>query len=158
MPVKIKRLRNMKFSRAGWIITVALSGLVPGNDSPQAETDEDKPAAPASPPAVNPARPGPRADRLSAMAETFKLTDAQKEKIKPILEEETKQIKALRDDKNVPRENKVSKYLEIRQATHDKIRPILNPEQAKQFDKNRGVRQGAPPAAPAPAAPAPEKK
>src|SRR5947208_12154018 len=142
----------MKLSRAGWIAALALSGLVAGNVMAQPDKKDDKPAAPASPPTVG--RPGPRADRLSAMAETLKLTDPQKEKIKPILEEETKQIKALRDDKTIPRENRVSKYLEIRQATHDKIKPILTPEQAKQFDKNPRTPPGTPPpAAPGPGSP-----
>jgi protein CpxP len=150
----------MNFRKTGWMmLALALSGPMASNIMAQAEKKEDKPAAP---PVVNGAKPAPRADRLSSMAETLKLTDAQKEKIKPILEDETKQIKTLRDDKTVPRENRVTKYLEIRKATHDKIRPILDPEQAKQFDKNRGVAAGgraATPAPPAPAAgPAPEKK
>src|SRR5678815_1812714 len=117
----------MNFRKAGWImLALALSGPMASNMMAQADKKEDKPAA--APPVVNGAKPAPRADRLSSMAETLKLTDAQKEKIKPILEDETKQIKALRDDKTVARENRVSKYLEIRKATHDKIRPILDPE------------------------------
>jgi Spy/CpxP family protein refolding chaperone len=145
----------MKFSRAVCIAAVALSGLVPGNIMAQAEKKEDKPAAPTGPPTLT--RPAPRPDALSAMAELLKLTEPQKEKIKPILEEQTKQIRALRDDKTIPRENRASKYLEIRQATHDKIKPILTPEQAKVFDKNRGTPPGSPrPAAPAPTLP--EKK
>lgn len=142
----------MKFSRASWIVTVTLSGMLASSAFAQAEKKEDKPAP--QPPAVG-TKVSPRADRLASMTESLKLTDAQREKIKPILEDETKQIKALREDQSVAKENRMTKYREIRKATHDKIRPILNPEQAKQWDSNRGV-IGARPPAPAPApAPAP---
>ena len=144
----------MKFSRAGWIVAVALGGMVASSAFAQAEKKEDK-SIPQPPVVKDGTKVSPRADRLASMTESLKLTDAQREKIKPILEDETKQIKALREDQSVAKENRMAKYRDIRKATHDKIRTVLNPEQAKQWDSNRGVIGARPPA---PAQGAPEKK
>lgn len=77
------------------------------------------------------------AERLKRMGERLELTDDQKGKIKPILEEEFKELKALRDNKDLSRAQKRDKLKELREKYHDQIKQILTPEQQKKVDEMR---------------------
>lgn len=93
-----------------------------------------------APPAQNPATGrqqmgGSPANRLQHMAQQLNLTDAQKAKIKPILQDEAQQLKALRNDMSITRQQFRDKIQEIRQATRAKIEPILTPEQVTKLPK-----------------------
>ena len=72
--------------------------------------------------------------RLERMSQVLNLTSEQKHKIKPILENESKQMQTLRDDTSMSREERFSKMREIRQNTISQIKPILNPDQQKQYE------------------------
>lgn len=140
---------------------LALSGVMAGNVFGQAEKKPEAPApaAPAAPPA--PAVPpgskvAARPDQLASMTEVLKLTEEQRAKIKPILDEQTKQINAIRADKNTPLQERTAKYQQLRKASHEKVRAVLTPEQAEKWDKMRGV--GVRPPAPNAPPSAPEKK
>ena len=67
--------------------------------------------------------------RLAWLSDKLKLTDDQKSQIKPILEDEHKQLAALREDSSLSREQKRAKFREIHTSTFDKIRPILTDQQ-----------------------------
>jgi hypothetical protein len=73
--------------------------------------------------------------QLDRLSNQLQLTDGQKEKIKPILEDQAKQFSALQQDTSVSHQDKFSKFQEIRQDTFSQIRPILNSDQQKKLDK-----------------------
>jgi len=73
-------------------------------------------------------------DRLKMMSEALALTDAQKEKIKPIIADEAAALKALRDDTSVTEDARRGKMRDIRQAHAAKIRAVLTPQQQAKFD------------------------
>lgn len=76
-------------------------------------------------------------ERLRYMARKLQLTEEQKGQIKPILQDEFKQMKALREDTSLSREQKREKMQDIHNAAYEKIKPILTPEQQKKHDEMR---------------------
>ena len=92
---------------------------------------------PAAQPAAGPQQPGQRArmrrdwveDRLERMSRRLNLTDEQKAKIRPILQDEQKQMKALREDASVSQEQRREKARQIRNSNQRQIDEILTPEQ-----------------------------
>ncbi len=88
--------------------------------------------------------------RLQGMTKQLNLSDAQQQQIKPILENESKQMQAVREDSSVAPEDRRSKMMQIRQDTSSQIKPILNADQQKQFEEmmnrqGRGRGPGQPP-------------
>jgi Spy/CpxP family protein refolding chaperone len=79
---------------------------------------------------------------LARMTQQLHLTDEQQAKIKPILEEQHKQMMALRQDTSMSREDRRAKFQEIRKQTFEKMNPILTAEQQKQFQQMRRERRG----------------
>ncbi len=91
-------------------------------------------------------------ERLDAMAKQLNLTDEQKTKIKPILEQEHEKMQTLRQDTSLSREDRMSKMMDIRKSTSEEIKKVLTPDQQKKFDEmrpmgpgGRGRPQGPPP-------------
>lgn len=74
-------------------------------------------------------------NRLQRLSQKLNLTDAQKNSIKPILENENKQMKALHDDTSIARQDKWAKMQDIHKNTFDQIRPVLNPDQQAKLDQ-----------------------
>ena len=81
------------------------------------------------------AHKGPRGDRFKMLVEKLNLTDDQKAKIKPILEDEMKAIKAIRDDASIEREAKWTKIRDVVQSHNTQIIPLLTPEQQKKLEE-----------------------
>jgi len=81
-----------------------------------------------------------RGDRMQKMADKLNLTDAQKAKIKPIMENAMQQMKALRDNDKLTREQKRDKMRAIHQATQAKINPILTAAQRQQLAQMKAQR------------------
>lgn len=77
------------------------------------------------------------AERLKRMEGRLGLSEEQKGKIAPILEEEAKEIKALRNDTTLTRIQKQEKMREIRDAYHGKIGEQLTAEQRQKADAMR---------------------
>ena len=71
--------------------------------------------------------------RLQHMTQMLNLTGEQQEKIKPILENESTQMQALRSDTSLSREDRMTKMKQIRENTASQINPILTPDQQKQY-------------------------
>ncbi len=119
-------------------ILVFLGLVAFAQDSTQAPPQN----APASPRhmALDPAA------RLQHMAKYLNLTDDQKAKIQPILENEAQQLKALHADTSLTPDQRRAKALEIHQASRGQIEPILTPEQVAKLPKpgmgpgHRGMR------------------
>jgi hypothetical protein len=148
----------MKLTKTLFVILTASCALFVSSLAAQ-DKKEEKPAA--APPVV---RPSGVPDRSAALAKFLGLSDEQRTKIKPILDDEMAQTRALRDDKTLTPQARMAKSREIREQTSTKIKPLLNPEQLEKWDKmrprpaapgtpaNPGVPVPAPKAAPAPPA------
>ena len=86
--------------------------------------------------------PGPMGpeQQLGWLSDQLKLTDDQKAKIKPILEDEHKQLSALRGDTSLSREEKQAKFKQIHTSAYEQINPILTEQQQatlKQIQQQR---------------------
>lgn len=79
--------------------------------------------------------------QLARMTKQLKLTDAQQTRIKPILEEQHKEMMALRQDTSMTREERFAKFREIRKQTFEKIHPILTSEQQKELKEMQQMRR-----------------
>lgn len=71
--------------------------------------------------------------QLQSLSEKLTLTDDQKAKIKPILEDQMKQMKALHEDTSLSAEQKRDKMKSIHDTSHEQINAVLTPEQQTKF-------------------------
>ncbi len=72
---------------------------------------------------------------LDHMSKELNLTDDQKTKIKPILEEQTKQMQDVRQSTSTSPEDRRAKMKQIHENTMSQIRPILNSDQQKKLEE-----------------------
>jgi Spy/CpxP family protein refolding chaperone len=97
--------------------------------------------APAAPPAPDAgARPHPMMRhmmqrRLEFLTEKLNLTEDQRTKIKAIWKQSAGQVKALRDEASLAREDLRAKADAMRKANRDQVRAVLTPEQQAIFDQ-----------------------
>jgi protein CpxP len=76
-----------------------------------------------------------RADaELSDLSQKLSLTDDQKAKIKPILDDQSTKIHALKKDTTMAKDDQKANSKTIRDASSQKIRGLLTPDQQKTFD------------------------
>jgi hypothetical protein len=78
-----------------------------------------------------------RADQLQTIADELKLSDEQKEKIRPIVREQARKVRELRQDKDLSRQDRLAKFKELRESTAEKLKPILSAEQLEKWQKLR---------------------
>ena len=128
----------MKTKYAGLATILALGSLLGFGPVTQAQEkkDEKKDEPKVETPAPRRAA-GRQAlqDRLKHVAEELKLTDEQKEKLKPAFHEEAEKLKTLRADTNASRKDKVAKLREIQEATNAKLAAVLTDEQKEKWEK-----------------------
>ena len=74
-----------------------------------------------------------RAGQLERLTKELNLTDEQKTQVKPILDEQSKQMRATQEDTSLSQDQKREKMKQIHQTTHSQINDILTPEQQKKF-------------------------
>lgn len=103
---------------------VAVTSLRAGGEA----ATEEQPAPPAHP-------------RFDELAQKLGLNDEQKAQIKPILEKEAADLRALRDDDSLRRGQRIRKARGIMKSSTEEIRAHLTPEQQKQFDQLREERK-----------------
>ena len=72
--------------------------------------------------------------QLKGLTEQLNLTKDQQDKIKPILEDQQKQMKELRDASNGERPD-MAKMRDIRTKHNDEIRAVLTSDQQTKFDE-----------------------
>lgn len=77
---------------------------------------------------------GQHASRLETLSKELNLTDEQKTKLKPILEDAGKQMRGVRDDTSLTQDQKRDKMKQLRESTDSQINGILTPEQQKKFE------------------------
>ena len=78
-----------------------------------------------------------RAEMFRRLGEELKLSDAQKEKLMPLLREEGEKMRVLQADTKLSREEKMAKFKELRESASAKTKTILTPEQQEKWEKIR---------------------
>jgi protein CpxP len=68
-------------------------------------------------------------DRLRRMSKELNLTDDQKEKIRPILQEEAQQSKSVQSDSSLTDQQRRKKMREIHKTYEPQVQAVLTPEQ-----------------------------
>jgi protein CpxP len=86
-----------------------------------------------NPPAQSEMHQGQHGNRLEWLSKELNLTDEQKAKVKPILEDQEKQMHAIREDSSLSQDQKHEKMMQIHETTHSQINGILTPDQQKKF-------------------------
>ena len=107
---------------------IALGSAVAFAPLARAETSDAKPTRVA-------ARKAGAHDRLQHIADVLQLTDDQKAKVKPIFQDEAQKMKALGQDTNLSKQDRMAKLKVIHQDTTAKIKPILTAEQLVKWNK-----------------------
>lgn len=87
------------------------------------------------------------ADRAKAITDELKLTREQQEKLRPLLQEEGKKMRAIYQDPKLSRDEKMARLKESRAALRKKLERILTPAQLEKWDKltARRTQRGARP-------------
>jgi len=115
------------------ILAMVLLGIKVGSSAPLPQAGEHQGWH------RGPGQMGPEQE-LGWLSDKLKLTPDQKSKIQPILEEEHKQLSALREDTSLSREEKRAKFKQIHTNAYDQINPILTEQQQatlKQLQQQR---------------------
>jgi len=71
--------------------------------------------------------------RLEEMSKQLNLTDDQRTKLKPILQDEAQQLQAVHNDASLSQDQKKAKAKEIHAASKPQINSVLTPDQQKQW-------------------------
>ncbi len=145
------------FGRSGrntLLATILLAALFSVGSAVNNAFGQDNQEAPPPPPAQGDQQPGPGMgrnmgrrpmmsvdDQLKHLTKKLKLSDEQQTKLKPILEDQHKQMDQLREDSSLSRQDKFSKMQEIRQNSDTQIKSVLNEDQQKNFDKMHAEQQ-----------------
>jgi protein CpxP len=87
---------------------------------------------------------------LQMLSEKLNLTDDQKAKVKPVLQDQMQQMKAVREDSSLSEEQKRTKMKSIHESMHEQINAVLTPEQQVKFkqmkqeemQKHKGMEEG----------------
>jgi Spy/CpxP family protein refolding chaperone len=88
-------------------------------------------------------RNGESADQhLQTLSERLNLTDDQKAKLKPILEDKMKQMKAVHEDSSLSPDQKRTKMKSIHDSLHEQINAVLTPEQQTKFKQMQQEHMG----------------
>jgi len=76
-------------------------------------------------------------DQLKHLSTMLNLSDDQQAKLKPILEDQHKQMQQLWNDNLMSRQDRFSKMRELRENADTQIKGVLNDDQQKKFDQMR---------------------
>jgi Spy/CpxP family protein refolding chaperone len=81
--------------------------------------------------------------RMQNLSRQLNLTDAQKEKIRPLVKHEMERIKEVRSNSSLTQGEARRRIRRIRQTTNQQIAEFLTPDQKKQLEEIREERRGA---------------
>lgn len=135
-------------SNSRWSILTILVLLAAGLTF--AQTSQE-PQAPTPDKHVGMHHNGESADQhLQMLSEKLNLTDDQKAKLRPILQDQMQQMKAAREDSSLSQEQKRAKMKSIHESLHEQINAVLTPEQQAKFtqmrqeqmEKHKGMKEG----------------
>lgn len=72
-------------------------------------------------------------NHLQMISKELNLTDDQKTKLRPILQDEQQQMQAVHNDTSLTRDQKMAKMKDIRESHQPQINQILTPDQQKKW-------------------------
>ena len=152
-------MKNMKLAALAFgavLMAAPIMGFAQENATPPANSnDQTTTQAPAGSRHMHRMDPN---KRLQWMSKKLNLTDNQKAKLQPILQDEFQQMKAVRDDASLNRDQKHEKMMQIRQTFQPQVTAVLTPDQQQKLEQmkaNREARHGK--GAPAPQNNAPQQ-
>lgn len=124
----------MKANKLGLIAAIALGGLMACGPIARAQDN----ATPPPPAGGDNTTPPPRARRgrgnaLQAILAKLDLTDDQKAKAKPVVEDHNKQMRGVFQDSSLSNEDKRDKAKTITDATNAKLKDILTADQYTKY-------------------------
>ncbi len=93
-------------------------------------------------PALAQEHPATAENRLEEMSKQLNLTDDQKAKLKPVLQDEAQQLQAVHNDTSLSHDQKMAKVKEIREAHKPQINDILTPDQQKKWEEMKKKAKG----------------
>lgn len=151
----------MKAANLSFITALALGALIAIAPTSKAQDDKDS-AKPSTPQAGRQrVRRAPGQAQFNRIASELKLSDDQKNQLRPIFQEENKKLQELRQDTTLTAKDRRDQVRKTREQYLAKIKEHLTPDQVEQFKKLRQEgarvpRQAAPSSKPEskPAAPA----
>ena len=79
--------------------------------------------------------------QMATMQEKLALTDAQKPKVKAVLEESQKKMQEMRGDSSVPQDQRREKMQALMKEQDKKLKDILTPAQFEKWQKEREQRR-----------------
>lgn len=79
---------------------------------------------------------------LQMLSEKLNLTDDQKAKLKPILQDQMQQMKTVHEDSSLSAEQKRAKVKSIHESFHDQVNAVLTPEQQTKFKQMQQEHMG----------------
>jgi periplasmic protein CpxP/Spy len=80
-------------------------------------------------------------DQIKHLSKKLNLSADQQAKLKPIFEDQRKQMDAIHSDTSLSREDRFSKMQTLRQSSDTQIKSVLTDDQQKSFDKMRADQQ-----------------
>ena len=107
------------------ILVLSASGVTFAQTSPQTSTPDKH--------AEMHQKAGSAEQHLQNLTEKLNLTDDQKAKLKPIVEDQMRQMKAVRQDSSLSEDQRRAKMKSIHESLHDQINAVLTPEQQGKF-------------------------
>ena len=79
---------------------------------------------------------------LQMLSEKLNLTDDQKSKLKPILQDQEQQLKAVSEDTSLTQEQKTAKKKALHESFHEQIDAVLTPEQQAKLKEMKHEHEG----------------
>jgi protein CpxP len=170
IPHGTSRRTRGKGTRKSWAAAAVMAAMLSLGVATFAQDDQNGP--PPAPPDQQSGQPSEQGmgrhmggrrmpsvdDQIKHLTKKLNLSADQQTKLKPILEDQRKQMEAIRDDSSLSRQDRFSKMQALRESSDADIKGVLNEEQQKNFDKMRAEQHermknwhkdggGAPPAA-----------
>lgn len=116
------------------VVTVPVAARAQSSAADKAQSQAQD-AQQQAPDAMNTAQQSDVQSRLQAISDKLNLSDDQKAKLKPILQDESSQLKALKSDTSMSSEQKMDKAKEIRASHKSQIDAILTPDQQQKWQQ-----------------------
>lgn len=79
---------------------------------------------------------------LQMLSEKLNLTDDQKAKLKPVLQDQEQQLKTVNDDTSLTQEQKIAKKKALHESFHEQINAVLTPEQQAKLKEMKHEHEG----------------
>ncbi len=114
---------------------LALGTALAFTSTAKAQEKKEEKKGSAAQPKTRPGGPATIQERMKRMGEELKLTEEQKEQLKPVFQEELKKMNELRENTKFSREQKQEKLQEFQTGLAAKIKPILTGEQNEMWTK-----------------------